>query len=111
MWQALVLALQKAGMDVVTAAIANRTGYIDEEQLAWVTERGRVLYSANIGDFCRIHRVLMAECQSHAGIVLAQQQRYSIGELVRGMQLLTAEKSAEDMVNQLVFLNAYIEKS
>jgi hypothetical protein len=48
MKQALVVALRNASVDVMTASDVNRTGYVDEEQLAWATEQGRVLYSANI---------------------------------------------------------------
>jgi len=109
MKQALVVALRNAGVDVMTASEVNRTGYVDEEQLAWATEQGRVLYSANIRDFCRIHSTLMGQGESHAGIVLVQQQRYSGGNLLRGLLKLIATKSAEDMVNQIVILSAYID--
>lgn len=109
MKQALVVALQNAGVDVMTASEVNRTGYVDEEQLAWATEQGRVLYSANIRDFYRIHSALMGQGETHAGIVLVQQQRYSVGELVRAILKLIATKSAEDMVNQVVFLSSYMQ--
>jgi hypothetical protein len=109
MKQALVVTLRNASVDVMTASEVGRTGYVDEEQLAWATEQGRVLYSANIRDFCRIHSTLMGQGESHAGIILVQQQRYSVGELVRGMLNLIATKSAEDMVNQVVFLSAYMQ--
>ena len=109
MKQVLVVALRNAGVDVMTASDVNKTGYVDEQQLAWATEQGRVLYSANIRDFCRIHSVLMGQGESHVGIVLVQQQRYSVGELVRGLVKLIATKSADEMVNQVVFLSAYID--
>lgn len=109
MKQALVIALRNSGVDVITASDVKRTGYLDEEQLAWATQQVRVLYSANVKDFCRINSTLMEQGESHAGIILVQQQRYSVGELLRGILNLMATKSAEDMRNQLVFLGAYIK--
>ncbi|MGA9382987.1 MAG: DUF5615 family PIN-like protein [Phormidium sp.] len=110
MKQALVIALGNSAVDVITVSNVNRTGYSDEEQLKWATEEGRVLYSANIADFCRIHSVLMVQGGSHAGIILVQQQRYSVGELLGGILNLMEAISAEDMMNQVVFLSGYITK-
>lgn len=110
MSQALITALRTAQIDVVTASDVDRTAYSDEAQLKWATEQDRVLYSSNIGDFCRLHSRLMANEENHAGMILVQQQRYSIGKLLQAIQNLLAAKSAEDMVNQLVFLNDYFQE-
>jgi len=108
---ALSRALRNADLDVLTVADADRLGYPDEEQLTWATEQGRVIYSFNIGDFCRLHRDFVAVERSHAGIILAPQQQYSVGQQLRGLLKLAAFLSAEDMINQLVFLSAYIGTS
>ena len=108
---ALIAALRNADLDVVTVADAGRLGYADEEQLIWATEQGRAIYSFNKGDFCRLHRDFIVQSQSHAGIILVIQQQYSIGQQLRGLLKLVAEKSASEMVNQLVFLSSYIEKN
>lgn len=107
---ALIQALKNADLDVVTVADVKRLGYADEEQLIWATEQKRVIYSFNIGDFCRLHRDFMAEDKSHTGIILASQQQYSIGQQLRGLLKLAADKSAQDMVNELIFLSAYVQK-
>lgn len=107
---ALVKALRNANLDVVTVADAGRLGYSDEEQLIWATEQGRVIYSFNIGDFCRLHRDFIAQERNHTGIVLAAQQQYSIGQQLRGLLKLAADNSSEEMANQVVFLSAYIER-
>ena len=107
---ALVKALRNASLNVVTVADVDRLGYPDEEQLIWTTEQERVIYSFNIGDFCRLHRDFIAQGRNHAGIVLASQQQYSIGQQLRGLLKLTADKSAEEMVSQVVFLSAYVQK-
>ena len=55
----------------------------DEEQLEHAASEARVLFSFNASDFQRIHTELVSEGKSHAGIILAPQQRYSVGEQVR----------------------------
>ena len=45
-----------------------------------------------------------AEGKSHQGIILAKQQRYSIGEQLRQILELVNSKSEADMVNTIVFL-------
>ena len=105
---ALITAFRNASFDVVTVADADRKSYADEQQLIWATEQGRVIYSYNRRDFCRLHSEFLAVERNHAGIILLRQQRYSIGQQLQGLIELAATKSAEDMVNQLVFLSAYI---
>ena len=105
---ALVKALQNADLDVITVADVGMLGYPDEEQLIWSTEHKRVIYSFNIGDFCRLHRDYMVQGKTHRGIILAPQQQYSIGQQLTGLLKLVAALSAEEMMNQLVFLNSYL---
>ncbi|MGL5062570.1 MAG: DUF5615 family PIN-like protein [Microcoleus sp.] len=58
--RSLVKALRNAGIDVVvTTAEANNLSCTDEEQLIWATARGRVIYTLNVGDFCRLHKIHM----------------------------------------------------
>lgn len=104
----LVVALRNSAVDVMTALDANKISCTDEEQLIWATEQGRILYSFNVADFCRLHTTFLAQDRGHAGIVLARQQRYSVGEQLRGLLKLIATKSAEEMRNQLEFLSAYV---
>ncbi|MGV0106666.1 DUF5615 domain-containing protein [Nostoc sp. DSM 114160] len=108
--RSLVLALQNRGVDVTTSLNLNRLGYTDEEQLRWATEQSLVLYSSNIRDFYRLHTDFLTKEQSHAGMILVQQQRYSVGELMRGILRLIAAKSAEEMHNQVEFLSSWIDE-
>jgi len=103
----LVVALRNVGVDVITAADANKLSCTDEEQLIWATEDNRVIYSFNVGDFCRLHILYMVEGRSHGGIILSK-QRYSVGDQLRGILGLIDAVSAEDMGNQQVFLGNYI---
>jgi Domain of unknown function (DUF5615) len=107
---ALVLALQNRSVDVITTLSVNRLSFPDEEQLIWASSQGRVLYSSNIRDFYSLHTAFLTQNNFHAGMILVQQQHYSIGELTRGIFKLIAAKSTEEMENQVEFLSAWIEK-
>ncbi|MGK7924923.1 MAG: DUF5615 family PIN-like protein [Spirulina sp.] len=106
----LVRALRQQEIDITTVGEVNRYGYTDEEQLQWSTAQNRVLYSSNIRDFCRIHTEFLNRGESHAGIILVQQQRYSIGQITQGILQLMEIKSADEMANQVVFLSGWITK-
>lgn len=71
------------------------------------TEQQRVFYMFNVGDFCQLHSTFTTEGQTHAGIIISSQE-YSIGEQMRRVLKLLATKSAEEMMNQLVFLSTYV---
>jgi len=103
----LAKALQARGVDVDIALDAGMLEREDEEQLDYATAQRRVLYSFNIGDFHRLHTTYLAEGKSHAGIILARQQHYSVGEQMRRLLKLIATKSAEEMRSRVEFLNAW----
>ncbi len=103
----LVRALRARGIDVLTALEAGMIERDDSEHLDYATAQGRVLYSFNVGDFYRLHIAYLAEGKSHAGLILARQQRYSVGEQMRRLLKLIATKSAEEMRNQIEFLSAW----
>ncbi len=104
----LLQALSHRGVDVITVAEADMMSRSDEEQLNWALQNQRVIYSFNIRDFYRLHTTLLAKGESHAGIILAQ-QNYSIGEQMRRLLRLIAAFSAEDMRNNIEFLSAWSE--
>jgi hypothetical protein len=103
-----VKALRVRGVDVHTTSDDGMRGRPDRDQLRWSTAQGRVLYSFNVADFYALHADFLQREEQHAGIILAQQQRYSIGDQLRGVLKLMAARSADEMVNQLVFLSAWI---
>ena len=103
-----VQALRDNDVDVLTVSDANNLGRIDEKQLMWATEQGRIIYTFNSRDFCRLHGSFLADGRSHAGIIVAPRQSYSVGEQLRGLLNLIGSNSAEEMINQLEFLGTYI---
>ncbi len=104
--QRFVSALRARGVHVITVGEIGTTSFRDEDQLILATEQQRVLYTFNVGDFCQLHSIYMTEGRTHTGIVISSQD-YSVGEQMRRVLKLIAAKSAEEMVNQLVFLSAY----
>lgn len=102
---ALIRALRSRGIDVVTANEIGLDGYPDDQHLEYATSQERVLYSCNVGDFSALHTIYLTTGLSHAGIILVQQQRYSIGEQVRRLLNLMEAAEAEDMRDQRVFLS------
>ena len=103
----LVATLRMRGVDVETALDSGLTGGSDEEQLRYATAQGRVLYSFNIKDFYQLHTIFLTQGQSHAGIVLAGQRDFSVGEQMRRLLNLIARKSAEEMKDRVEFLSAW----
>lgn len=106
--QSFIDALRLREVDVVTVAEARMLHKTDEEQLSWATEKGRVLFSFNIGDFYRLHTERLQQGSSHAGIILSKQQRYGVGDQVRGVLRLISARSAEEMVGKVEFLSSWI---
>ena len=105
MSHALVDALRARGVDVLTPLDAEMMSRSDEEQLQFAADSGRAMFSFNVGDFYHLHRKWQHTGLEHAGIILAQQQQFSVGELMRRLLRLIAGKTAESMHNQLEFLS------
>ena len=101
----LVAALRSRGVPVITVLDAGLTEKTDEEQLAFATERGCVLYTFNVSDFHRLHTELANAGREHAGMILAPQQRYSVGEQLRRILRLRASMTAASIRNQAEFLS------
>lgn len=103
----LVYGLRLRGLDVMTAREAGMIERNDKEHLDYATGQGRVLYSFNVSDYYRLHTEYLSQERSHAGIILARQQRYSVGEQQRRLLKLVATRSAEEMRNRVEFLSAW----
>jgi hypothetical protein len=84
---------------------AGTTEETDESQLAFATAQGRIIYSFNVGDFYDLHTRWLSSQRSHAGIVLAHQGQFSVGEQIRRLVRLVNALSPEEMRNRLEFLS------
>jgi len=100
----LVSALRSRGVPVITALDAGLTGRSDDEQLAFATEQGCALYTFNVSDFYRLHGAWVRAGREHAGMILAPQQRFSVGEQMRRLLHLRAAETVATMRNRVEFL-------
>lgn len=103
----LVHALRLRGVDVTTPEEEGTKGWKDKEQLDYATAQGRVMYTFNIADYCHIHAGYVNRGKNHAGIIVANQQRYDVGEQMRHLLRLIAKKSSDEMKNNIEFLSAW----
>lgn len=103
--RALIRALRARGVDILTALDEDMIAKPDAVHLAFAAAQGCVLYSFNVGDYYQLHTAYLSDGRSHTGMILAPQQRYSVGEQMRRVLRLLATRSAEEMVNQVEFLS------
>lgn len=103
----LVRALRLRGVDVTTCLEAGLASSADEEHLKYAIETERTLYSFNVSDFMTLHSLYLTAGIPHTGIILGQQQRYSVGEQMRRLVRLIQMRSAESLRNTVEFLSAW----
>lgn len=103
----VVRALRLRGVDAITAHDSELINSPDERQLEYATASERVLYSFNVSDYMALHVAYVSAGRHHAGLILAQQQRYSVGEQMRRLLRLVQMKPAEKMRDAVEFLSAW----
>ncbi len=96
---AVALGLRLRAIDASTTTEEGLIAASDEQQLAFAAGRGRVLVTHD-ADFLRLH----AAGHPHAGIVYCHQRDAAVGAPVRGLVLIHALLSPEDMRNHVEFL-------
>src|SRR5687767_4903028 len=101
MRNALVVSLRARGVDVLMTLDAGMLSLLDEDNLEFATSQGRVFYTYNVAHFYHIHTAWLTGGRSHAGLILCQQQQYSVGEQLRRFLKLFAARSAEDMIDRV----------
>lgn len=89
--------MRQRGVDAVTARDLGVLGDKDINHLRRAGEMGRVLCTF---DFLRLH----AEGISHAGIVIAQHFDTTVGDWVRGLELLCGVLMADEMKDHIEYL-------
>lgn len=108
MRRSIVFGLRARNVDVLTAFDASMINRSDEDQLAFASASGRVVYSFNVSDYCRLHQTWASRQRPHAGIILALQQRYRVGEELQRLMRLIGSVRADQMRNRIEFLSAWL---
>jgi hypothetical protein len=107
MSHALVRGLRARGVDVTTALEEGMIERDDEDHLQFAAKVKRVLYSFNVADFHDLHRRYLSEDKEHAGLILARQQQFTVGEQLRRLLRLIAKVPADEMKNRVEFLGSW----
>jgi hypothetical protein len=87
------------GIDVTTTPQACLFAATDEEQLAFASGQGRVIFTHD-DDFLRLH----ASGTDHAGIAYCHQEAHTLGEIIRGLVLIWEVYEPEDLKGRVEYL-------
>ncbi|MFO0803256.1 MAG: DUF5615 family PIN-like protein [Gemmataceae bacterium] len=96
---AIARGLRRVGIDCLTTKEAGHLGWDDPEQLDFATSEKRMIVTFDVD-----YLVLNSTGVSHAGIVWALEQKYSIGQLISKLSGLHILKTADDMLNHVEYL-------
>ncbi len=98
-------ALRLRGWQALTTAEAGHRGASDEEQIEFAASQGCAIITYNVRDFPRLHYEFLRDGKAHYGILVATQDEP--GKTLRALLHLLRSVAAEDLRNQLVYLNAW----
>jgi predicted nuclease of predicted toxin-antitoxin system len=96
---AIAYGLRRHAVDVTTSQEASLLGREDNDQLTFAIAEQRVLVTHD-EDFVRFH----AQGVTHTGVCYCHLQKYSMGELLRMLLIVTQCLSEKDMENHLEYL-------
>lgn len=99
--------LRLRNFDVISAHELGKWALSDEEQLEYAVQEGRAIFSYNSPDYLRLHIEWLEQNREHYGIIVSNQ--ITIGETVRRLLSLLNRVTADEMVNQLLWLQGFKE--
>lgn len=98
--RAIANGLKQRGHDIETVHEAKNTGKSDREQLAYATEKKRIIITAD-SDFLVI---VEREKIHHGGIIFITEHHIQPGEIIRRIDRIATLLSQEDMENHIEFV-------
>ncbi|MEW5718418.1 MAG: DUF5615 family PIN-like protein [Chloroflexota bacterium] len=101
----LAVQLRERKIDAISALEVRRLRALDTEQLAFAVTQRRAILTHNRDDFVALAVEYFEQDKEHYGIIIAPQ--YELGELVRRVIKLAHSETAEDLRNQIRYLQAY----
>jgi hypothetical protein len=96
-------AVRLRGYVATTTRDQARLGAEDAEQLTFTQRHGYTIVTYNVHDYPRLHYEWLRAGKHHAGIIIAS--RENPRQNIRALLNLLALVSAEEMANQLEYLN------
>ncbi|HJT31951.1 MAG TPA: DUF5615 family PIN-like protein [Pirellulales bacterium] len=91
--------LRRLGIDVTTTADADLLGADDITQISHALSENQVIFTQD-DDFL----ILAAAGNRHAGIVYCQQQKRSVGQIIRALELIWQICEPDEMKNGVEFI-------
>jgi len=101
-------ALRRSGMDVLTSADAGNQLLPDDAQLAFATAQERIVFTANRGDFARLHRQRMEAGRTHAGVIVRVNQALPVGDQIRGLTRIAEAFEQQPTTNIFEYLENWL---
>lgn len=95
--------LRPHGFDVLTTREAQQLGNTDTAQLQYALGHQRAVLTHNRVDFEQLHAETLETRRAHAGILVAN-RRASDFDLARRIMALLNRFTADEVVNQLLYL-------
>src|SRR5262249_34651148 len=104
----LASALRRRGYVAQSAVEANNMEISDEAQLTYAAEKRMALFTYNIQHFVPLAQNWYLASREHAGIILSEQfSQRQFGELLQRMLRLLNHWTADEMKNQVIFLQQF----
>ena len=99
--------LRPQGFSVTVAADVGNRLASDEEHHRWATERGLTVLTFDVKDYPNLAQRWAEQGRQHAGIIVAvAPPRITYGQLLRRLRAFLDAVSADEMVNQVRWLDA-----
>ena len=104
----LAPALRRRGYEAQSTVEADNLENSDETQLTYATAHGMAFLTYNAQDFIPLARNWYLTSREHAGIVLSEQfSQRQFGELLRRVLRMLDHMTADELYNQVVFLQQF----
>jgi predicted nuclease of predicted toxin-antitoxin system len=104
----LAPALRRRGYQAQSTVEAGNDAFSDEAQLTYAAKSGMAILTHNIRDFVPLARTWFLANREHSGIVLSEQFNHNqFGELLRRVLRLLNRWTANDLRNQVLFLQQF----
>jgi predicted nuclease of predicted toxin-antitoxin system len=91
--------LRRLGIDVTTTTDANLLGAADADHMAFALAQGRVIFTED-DDLL----ALASAGVQHSGLAYCRQNTRSIGQIIRGLELIWEVYEPDEMRNRIEFI-------
>jgi len=102
---ALLGALRKHKLDVISANEARMRSRSDEEQLEYATKFARAILTSNVRDYTRLHARWLCDQRTHGGIIIVEQHAMPVADQAKRLANMMKARNAEEMRNQIEYLS------